>query len=186
LRHGCGYGFGSLARAGAAFDTLVNFNLTVNGPLPSGEALRLFLLTPTNKGGQNLLFCAPNAPPIPQNPIFPRQGGGKAYSIGSFTPAGTKGSYRYERVSAAGVITVLNQGTWVSPLAEAQQVTFHVTYDAGGLPDAAMAPKADRPEGMLRALGVLMLLVAATVLIGTAGRKRELWRPGAGRSIGRQ
>jgi hypothetical protein len=28
------------------------------------------------------------------------------------------------------------------------------------LPDAAMAPKADRPEGILRALGVLMLLVA--------------------------
>jgi hypothetical protein len=100
-------------------------------------------------------------------------------------PAGTKGSYRYERVSAAGAITVLNQGTWVSPLAEAQQVTFHVTYDAGGLPDAAMVPKADRPEGMLRALGVLMLLVAASVLIGTAGRKRELWRPGVdGRQAG--
>jgi hypothetical protein len=153
----------------AAFDTLVNFNLTINGPSPSGDTLRLFLVIGTNKAGQDLLFCAPGVPPKPQTSIFPCQGGGKVYSIGQFTPPGTKGSYRYERVSAAGAVTVLNQGTWASPLGETQQVTFNVTYNVAGLPDAAMAPKADRPEGMLRAIGVLMLLVAATMLIGTRG-----------------
>jgi hypothetical protein len=89
---------------------------------------------------------------------------------------------RYQLVTAAGVVSVFYEQTFTVT----RDQTFNVTYNVAGLPDAAMAPKADRPEGMLRALGVLMLLVAATVLTGTARRKRELWRPGAGRSISRQ
>lgn len=169
----------------AAFDTLVNFNLTVNGPSPSGESLQLFLLTPTNKGGQDLLFCAPNVPPTPQGAILPCQGGGKVYDIGSFTPAGMKGSYRFERVSAAGAITVLKQGTWVAPLVETQQLTFNATYNVGTLPNTAMAPKAERPMAVLPALGMLMLLIAAVVLADAAGRKRRVV-PQVGATISRR
>jgi hypothetical protein len=158
----------------AAFDTLVNFDLTVNGPSPSGETLQLFLLTPTNKGGQDLLFCAPNAPPRPEGAILPCQGGGKVYSIGSFTPAGMKGSYRFERVSAAGAITVLKQGTWVAPLVETQQLTINATYNVGTLPNTAMAPKAERAMAVFPALGMLMALLAAALLAGSAARKRPM------------
>jgi hypothetical protein len=164
-------------QAAAAVQTETNFNLTINGPSPVGETFQLILLTPTNKGGQPLVFCAPNVPPTPtQGPVLPCQGGGKTYSITWSTPAGLKASYRFERVAADGAVTILWQGTFTArvggPLVSQQQ-TFNVTYNVATLPNTAMAPKADRPEAVLPALGMGMLLIAATLLVGTARRKRE-------------
>jgi hypothetical protein len=157
--------------AAAATEARVNFDLTVNGPSPSGDSLQLFLKNQSQKTGQILPYCAPHS----------CQGGGKVYSITLSAPSGTTGSYRFEVVGVDGTVTVLRQGNFTEPAGpEGVQLTINVTYNVGGLPDAAVAPKADRPGGMLRALGVLMLLIAATVLTRTAGRKREVWRLGAG------
>jgi hypothetical protein len=88
-----------------------------------------------------------------------------------------KGTYRFERVSAAGAITVLKQGTWAAPLVETQQLTINATYNVATLPNTAMAPKAQRPMAVLPALGMLTLLIAAALLAGSAARKRPLRLP---------
>jgi hypothetical protein len=148
----------------AEFSSEVNFDLTVNGPPPSAETLQLFLMTTLAKDGQDLLFCAPNVPQSPGGaPILPCLGGGKTYDIGLSAPAGTKGSYRFERVSASGAITVLKEGSFVAPLVETQQLTINATYNVGMLPNTAMAPRAGGSEAVLPALGILMALIAATM-----------------------
>jgi hypothetical protein len=75
----------------------------------------------------------------------------------------TKGSYRFERVSASGAITVLKEGRFVAPLVETQQLTINATYNVGMLPNTAMAPRAGGSEAVLPALGILMALIAATM-----------------------
>jgi hypothetical protein len=160
--------------AAAAVETETNFNVTVNGPSPSGATLRLFLATPPGKG-QDLLFCAPHAPLRLQGPILPCQGGGKTYDIGLSAPAGTKGSYRFELVAADGAITILRQGTLTArydgPLASQEQ-TFNVTYNVPTMPNTATAARAVDESGPLL-LGILTLL-AATLLAGSARRRHGL------------
>jgi hypothetical protein len=91
----------------------------------------------------------------------------------SCSRCGQEGSYRFERVSAAGAITVLKQGTWVARLVETQQLTINATYNVGTLPNTTMAPKAERPMAVLPALGMLMLLIAAAM----SSRRRRTESP---------
>ena len=175
--------------AGAATEARVNFDLTVNGPSPSGDSLQLFLKNQSQKTGQILPYCAPHySPQRLQGPILPCQGGGKVYSITLGAPSGTTGSYRFEDVSVDGTLTVLRQGNFTEPAGpDGIQLTINATLNVATMPNAAIAARvAGGAEGALPALGVLMLLIAATVLTATAGRKRELWPLGARRSMSRR
>jgi hypothetical protein len=162
----------------AAFSSEVNFDLTVYGPPPSAETLQLFIRTTLAEGGQDLLFCAPNVPQSPGGAtILACLGDGQTYSITLTSPSGTKGVYRFERVSASGAITVLKEGSFVAPLVETQQLTIDATYNAGTLPNAAVAPRAPGSRAVLPTLGILMVLVA-TMLGGSAARRRHVRLPG--------
>ena len=171
--------------AAAAVDVGFRLNLTVKGTVPAGDRLELIFISAANRGTRTEFpFCGTNVPPSLQlEPAVGPCKDGTTYPFHFFVyHPGDVITIRYQLVTAAGVVSVFYEQTFTVT----RDQTFSVTYNVGGLPDAAMAPKADRPEGMLRALGFLMLLVAATVLTGTARRKRELWRPGAGRPTSRQ
>jgi hypothetical protein len=159
--------------AAATVETETNFNVKIIGPSPLGETLQLVLKTGPG-AGQVLLFCAPDTFPRLQGPILPCQGGGRVYDIGLSAPAGTQGSYRFERVSADGAIAILRQGTFITryggPLASQEQ-TFNVTYSVTTLPNAATTPRPEVGVSGSILVGILMLLLATTVLGGSVGRR---------------
>ena len=161
--------------AAAATEARVNFDLTVNGPSPSGDSLQLFLTQQLQKTGQIFPYCAPHySPQRLQGPILPCQGGGTTYSATFSSPSGTTGSYRFEDVSVDGTVTVLKQGTFAYPAGpEGVQLTINATFNVGTMPNTAMAPRADASEAVLPALGIFLVLLAAALLAGSARRRQR-------------
>lgn len=178
--------------AAAETDALVAFNLTVYGSAPAGNTLALFLEAPADVGsGQIFGFCAPLSSPGP-NPAGPCQGGGKTYTISLSFPSGTQGFFRFEDVGPSGRLIVLEQGVFTAPaVIEVVELTINATFGRNPtpqhqcgcgtgpgfgppLPNTAAAPPADRPQPVLPALGMVMLLTAAMALArtGMAAKRR--------------
>jgi hypothetical protein len=140
--------------AAAASEAYLRFEVTVKGQPPHEKVLQL--------------FATPNLIGINQT-LFVFCGGERSCEDGTtyhwdfpHVPLGTVVTYRFQVATSPTYSTVaFASGKFTATKDQTIRATF--TYNAGTLPNAAVAPRAGGSEAVLPALGILMMLLAATI-----------------------
>lgn len=140
--------------ATAASEVDLRFEVTVRGQPPTERQLQLFA-TPNLIGiGQTLfVFCGFQGT---------CQDGATYHWDFPHVPLGTVVTYRFQVVTYPGYATEVSaSGKFAATKDQTIKATF--TYNAGTIPNTAVAPRGDASEALPPALGILLVLLVAAM-----------------------
>jgi hypothetical protein len=150
--------------AAAAGEVHLRFELTVKGQPPSEKQLQLFVSPPPLSPNQTgFVFCGGQGT---------GQDGTTYHWDFPHVPAGTVETYRFQVETLPRMTTVvIASGKLRATKDQTIRTTFN--FNAGTMPNTAVARRPDGSEAVVPALGILLVLLAAAI----SARRRPAQAP---------